>query len=62
VQVIRVNMDRRQIDLGLVEFLERVREGERGPRRSKSRPMHERPRKKMRLGRKERMEKRGKRR
>ena len=33
VQVIRVNMDVRQIDLGLVEILERVREGERGPRR-----------------------------
>ena len=31
VQVIRVNMDVRQIDLGLVEILERVREGERGP-------------------------------
>ena len=28
VQVIRVNMDVRQIDLGLVEILERVREGE----------------------------------
>ena len=27
VQVIRVNMDARQIDLGLVEILERVREG-----------------------------------
>ena len=37
VQVIRVNMDERQIDLGLVEILERVREGERGPRRSKAR-------------------------
>ena len=43
VQVIRVNMDVRQIDLGLVEILERVREGERGPRRSKARPKHERP-------------------
>ena len=36
VQVVRVNMDVRQIDLGLVEILERVREGERGPRRSKA--------------------------
>ena len=27
VQVVRVNMDMRQIDLGLVEILERVREG-----------------------------------
>jgi ribonuclease R len=41
VQVIRVNMELRQIDLGLVEILERVREGERGPRRSKGRPKHE---------------------
>jgi ribonuclease R len=38
VQVIRVNMDVRQIDLGLVEILDRVREGERGPRRSKATP------------------------
>ena len=37
VQVIRVNMEERQIDLGLVEILERVREGERGSRRSKAR-------------------------
>jgi len=36
VQVIRVNMDMRQVDLGLADILERVREGERGPRRSKS--------------------------
>jgi hypothetical protein len=41
VQVVRVNMEVRQIDLGLVEILERVREGERGPRRSKARPKHE---------------------
>jgi ribonuclease R len=33
VQVVRVNMDERRIDLGLVEILERVREGERTPRR-----------------------------
>jgi len=38
VQVIRVNMEVRQIDLGLVEILESVRMGERGPRRSKARP------------------------
>ncbi len=31
VQVIRVNMETRQIDLGLVEILERVRQGRRGP-------------------------------
>ena len=36
VQVIRVNMEARQVDLGLVEILARVREGERGPRRSKA--------------------------
>jgi ribonuclease R len=45
VQVLRVNMDLRQIDLGLTEILERVRDGERGPRRSRSRPKHEPPRK-----------------
>ena len=44
VQVIRVNMEVRQIDLGLVEILERVREGERGPRRSKAAPKHEKKR------------------
>src|SRR4029079_5613452 len=38
VQVLRVNMEVRQIDLGLAEILERVREGERGPRRSKAVP------------------------
>src|SRR5882672_8186618 len=38
VQVVRVNMDVRQVDLGLVEILERVREGERGPRRSRATP------------------------
>src|SRR5213078_4986228 len=36
VQVLRVNMEARQVDLGLVEILARVREGERGPRRSKA--------------------------
>jgi ribonuclease R len=41
VQVIRVNLDLRQIDLGLVDVLERVREGERGARRSKARPKRE---------------------
>jgi hypothetical protein len=33
----------RQIDLGLVDILERVRDGARGPRRSKARPKHEEP-------------------
>ena len=53
VQVIRVNMEVRQIDLGLVEILERVREGERGPRRSKAAPKFEKKRK-QRPGRRER--------
>jgi hypothetical protein len=37
VQVIKVDMERRQIDLGLSEILDRVRESEknRGPRRSR---------------------------
>ncbi len=37
VQVVKVDMERRQVDLGLVEILERVRESEanRGPRRTK---------------------------
>jgi ribonuclease R len=38
VQVVRVSMETRQIDLGLVEILERVRDGDRGPRRSKTQP------------------------
>jgi ribonuclease R len=53
VQVIRVNMEVRQVDLGLVEILERVREGERGPRRSKAAPKFEKKRK-QRPGRRER--------
>ncbi|HEX6973960.1 MAG TPA: ribonuclease R [Vicinamibacterales bacterium] len=42
VQVIKVDMERRQVDLGLVEILDRVRESEqnRGPRRSR---IEERP-------------------
>ena len=60
VQVIRVNMDERRIDLGLVEILERVRDGERGPRRSKARPKVEQRRKsKGRPGRRERRAGRG---
>ena len=40
VQVVKVDMERRQIDLGLTEILEAVRESERnrGPRRSKAEP------------------------
>jgi ribonuclease R len=55
VQVIRVNMEVRQVDLGLVEILERVREGERGPRRTKAAPKREKPRK-SRPGRRERQQ------
>ena len=62
VQVTRVNMDARQIDLGLVDILERVREGERGSRRSKARPKAARPGKKIRPGRRERETRKGKRR
>jgi hypothetical protein len=62
VQVVRVNMELRQIELALVEILDRVREGERGPRRSKARPKHEKARAKGRPGKRERgMRKRGKR-
>ena len=53
VQVIRVNMEDRQLDLGLVEILERVRGGERGSRRSKASPKPEK-RRKQRPGRRER--------
>jgi ribonuclease R len=41
VQVLRVNLDVRQIDLGLVDILERVRLGESGPRRSAAKPRRE---------------------
>ena len=55
VQVIRVNMETRQVDLGLVDVLERVRAGERGPRRSQARPKHEeRKKRKQRPGKRER--------
>src|SRR6478672_7961941 len=53
VQVIRVNMEMRQVDLGLVDILQRVREGERGPRRTKAQPKFEKKRK-QRPGRRER--------
>jgi ribonuclease R len=55
VQVVRVDMERRQIDLGLVEVLDALREDERrrGPRRSKARPKVERAVKK-RPGKRER--------
>jgi ribonuclease R len=61
VQVVRVNMEVRQIDLGLVEILERIREGERGPRRSHVAPKREkRQGGKQRPGRRERALRRGK--
>ena len=55
VQVVRVDMERRQIDLGLVDILETVRREERprGPIRSKIKPKTER-RKAQRPGRRER--------
>ena len=57
VQIVRVDMERRQIDLGLVEILERVRQEERprGPHRSKVRPKRER---RPRQGRRERLPRR----
>ncbi len=43
VQVIKVDMERRQVDLGLTEILDAVRSSEsnRGPRRSKAEPRRE---------------------
>jgi ribonuclease R len=60
VQVVRVDMERRQIDLGLVEILERVRRDERvrGPQRSTVRTKVEK-RKVQRPGRRERQAKKG---
>jgi ribonuclease R len=62
VQVIRVNLEMRQVDLGLTEILESVRNGARGPRRSQARPKHKRPGAQTRPGRRERQKRRGKRR
>ncbi len=44
VQVVKVDMERRQVDLGLVEILDAVRASEenRGPRRSKAQPRQDR--------------------
>jgi ribonuclease R len=67
VQVVRVDMERRQIDLGLVEILDAVREDERrrGPRHSKARPKQEQRRaakhRKQRPGRRERQRSKGRR-
>jgi hypothetical protein len=69
VQVIKVDMERRQVDLGLSEILERVRESEehRGPRRSRVQPKREAhlrgagaKAKKQRPGKKERQSRKGK--
>jgi len=47
VQVVRVDLERRQIDLGLSDVLDSLREDERrrGPRRSKAKPKSEQRRK-----------------
>ena len=63
VQVVRVDMERRQIDLGLVEILDAVRADERrrGARHSKARPKREdrsARRRKQRPGRRERQKRR----
>jgi len=62
VRVVRVNMDARQIELGLVDILKRVGEGERGSRRSKARTNPGRPGKTIRPGRREREKRKAKRR
>jgi ribonuclease R len=67
VQVVRVDMERRQIDLGLLDILEAVRadERKRGPRHSKARPKQEQRQqrgRKQRPGRRERQKGKGRRR
>jgi ribonuclease R len=54
VQVLRVNMEARQIDLGVAEILDRVREGEGGARRSRAKRKPERRKRKQRMGPRER--------
>jgi ribonuclease R len=56
VQVLRVDLDQRQVSVGIVEILDAVRasESRRGPRRSKARPKQEARRVKSRPGRRER--------
>jgi ribonuclease R len=60
VQVVRVDMERRQVDLGIVEILDAVRREERprGPVRSKTKPKQEQRRAK-RPGRREREARKG---
>jgi ribonuclease R len=63
VQVVRVDMERRQVDLGIVEILEAVRREERrAPVRSKVKPKQEQRRVKQRPGRRERAARKGRRR
>ncbi|HEX4347598.1 MAG TPA: ribonuclease R [Vicinamibacterales bacterium] len=57
VQVVRVNMEMRQIDLALTGILERVKAGQRGSRRSGARPKNEGRRRKGRPGKNERRKK-----
>src|SRR5687768_17947571 len=61
VQVVRVDMERRQVDLGLVDILDAVRREERprGPIRSTTKPKKEQ-RRTQRPGRRERSAKKGK--
>ncbi len=56
VQVVRVDQDRRQVDLGVVEVLDRLRESERhrGPKTSKAQPKSEKRASKGRPGKRER--------
>jgi ribonuclease R len=55
VQVVRVDMERRQVDLGIVDILESVRREERRtPVRSRVRPKREQRKTKQRPGRRER--------
>ena len=63
VQVVRVDMERRQVDLGIVEILEHVRRDERGTRqvRSRVKPKTDRQRS-QRPGRRERHAKKSRRR
>jgi ribonuclease R len=61
VQVVRVDMERRQIDLGIVEILEAVRRDERprGAIRSKTKPKREQKKRAQRPGKRERQARRG---
>ncbi len=62
VQVVRVDMERRQVDLGIVDILEKVRREERrSPIRSKVKPKQEQRKRKQRPGRRERASRKGRR-